>query len=142
MKKIYLPLSLFLLFSCNKNKSQIIKQKNHLEITQNKAIPVNMKPNYIIYDTVKNLPFNEVVRIYKPDKEENFVFGYGHGNINEFRTELLNIFTEQEIKSGKIILKEVTWRTNDKENLTIWYQEKNKLWQPVYHHIWNKEAEF
>ena len=64
----------------------------------------------------------------------------------EFRIELLNIFPP----SDSIYIRELTWNTSDDAQvtdggifrLTVWYAQKDGVWQPVYFLRWDTFTQF
>lgn len=63
-------------------------------------------------------------------------------DIDEFRIELLNFFTPDELASSPLQITEATWAVAPDQNLTIWYRETDN--GPVYQHhlMWNPGQEF
>jgi hypothetical protein len=58
--------------------------------------------------------------------------------IPEFRVELLNFLP----LDSNLVVKELTWETDSAENLTIWYIQKDTLWNPVHFLKWDKDMQF
>lgn len=94
------------------------------------------------YELIKNMSLENVVRDYPPIATETFILGKEGGIITEFRVGLLDIFKADEIKKNNITIKEMTWKINTEQNLTVWYQEKNTQWIPIDHLIWDNNTEF
>lgn len=139
MKKIYLPLYLCLLFSCN-NKSQIIEQKSNKVKDKEVLIQTNgnIESKYISYKSIKDLPMNEAIHKYKPLFMEKFLLCDGD---TEFRANLYKVFSKEKWNTP-IKITEITWETTNEKNLTVWYQLKKEKWVLIEHFIWDKDSEF
>jgi hypothetical protein len=72
-------------------------------------------------------------------KDEEFVLDRG---LTEFRIELFNYYTEEQIDSKSIIIKELTWAIDSINNLTIWYEKIDSMYYPKDFYIWDKNLEF
>ncbi|CVK15504.1 hypothetical protein Ga0061079_10250 [Apibacter mensalis] len=144
MKNVLLILLILLTFSCN--KSQIKNPRNINKSLSRKYQSIQsqnrMQTKLITYERIKNMPMEDATIAYPPIEDETFILGKEGGFITEFRIGLLNLFKEEEIKNNNIKIKEITWKINVKQNLTIWYQEINNRWKPIDHFIWDKDAEF
>ena len=145
MKNILFIVVVLMTFSCNKSpitnpksvdKSKIIRK---VESTQPQN---NMQTNPITYELIKDMHIEDVIRQYPPILDEIFILGKEGGTITEFRIGLLNIFKVEEIENNNIKIREVTWDINSKQNLTVWYNEKDNNWIPIDHFIWDKGIEF
>jgi len=146
IKIIGFALSIFLLVNCENIKSE---KKQNFKIDNKKEI---FNQNiYIKYDKIKNLTYDDFIdqfavpgtpSKYFPYNREVFIIGDYDGMISEFRIELLKYHSEEEIKNNDILIKEVSWEASPNQNLTVWYERKNKQWIPIHHLIWDKGAEF
>lgn len=144
MKNVFLLLVTLITFSCNKSQTENSKNidTNITEKNQPTKPQKRMQTNPITFEMIKNRSMEDAIRDYPPNAEETFILGKEGGFITEFRTGLLNIFKEDEIKNNNINIKEITWKINSYENLTVWYQKKDTLWKPIDHLIWDNKAEF
>jgi hypothetical protein len=145
MKKSgFVILFILLLSPCNKIK--IMEENNHENpIIVNKAL--NDSDNdtikkFIHFNQVKQAPIDCLIKKYPPLWDKTFILGKKDGFITEFRAGLFKFFTQKQIKSRDIKIREVTWASNKEENLTVWFEEKDDKWIPVGHSIWNKRAVF
>lgn len=145
MKNILFIVVVLMTFSCNKSpitnpksvdKSKIIRK---VESTQPQN---NMQTNPITYELIKDMHIEDVIRQYPTILDEIFILGKEGGTITEFRIGLLNIFKVEEIENNNIKIREVTWDINSKQNLTVWYNEKDNNWIPIDHFIWDKGIVF
>jgi len=64
------------------------------------------------------------------------------GSLPEFRGNLEHYISKEEYTKDSISIKEVTWRINKDDNVTIWYQQRENNWKAVDVFNWNKNAEF
>ncbi|OCG57615.1 hypothetical protein A9G40_11795 [Gilliamella sp. Nev3-1] len=145
MKKSgFVILFILLLSSCNKIK--IMEENNHENpIIVNKAL--NDSDNDAIkklihFNHIKKASIDCLIKKYPPLWDKTFILGKKDGFITEFRAGLFKFFTQKQIKSRDIKIREVTWASNKEENLTVWFEEKDDKWIPVEHSIWNKRAVF
>lgn len=144
MKNIFLLLATLITVSCNKSHIENFENTDITNTAKNHAIktPTRRQTQPISYELINNMSMENAVRDYPPIAAETFILGKEGGFITEFRTGLLDIFKADEIKKNNITLKEITWKINTKQNLTVWYQEKNTLWIPIDHLIWDNDTEF
>ena len=63
-------------------------------------------------------------------------------DVPEFRIELLNLYSSDEIKNGPPRISEVTWALSPQKNLTIWYDRKNGGWAAVHYLEWQPGDDF
>lgn len=80
------------------------------------------KAYFTIYQLCKSkgLALEEIIRNYQPSNEKTFPLNENYG---EFRGALDAFFTEEQLKQP-ILIKEITWETNDSTLLTIWFIKK------------------
>lgn len=144
MKNIFLLLATLITFSCNKSHIENFENTDITNTAKNHAIktPTRRQTQPISYELIKNMSMENAVRDNPPIAAETFILGKEGGFITEFRTGLLDIFKTDEIKKNNIPIKEITWKINTKQNLTVWYQEKNTQWIPIDHLIWDNNTEF
>ncbi len=74
-----------------------------------------------------------------PIAQEIFIMD---GSLPEFRGNLEHYISKEEYTKDSISIKEVTWRINKDDNVTIWYQQRENNWKAVDVFNWNKNAEF
>jgi hypothetical protein len=74
-----------------------------------------------------------------PASEESFEMSPG---VSEFRIELRNHFSEEDLAGGGPELREVTWAVSGDENLTVWFQEQDGQWLGVHEMRWPSGADF
>jgi hypothetical protein len=91
-------------------------------------------------DTLFIISLEDAITMYgEPKTKEQFntkdVF------LSEFRIELYNYYSKDEIEKG-IILEELTWEKDSVSNITVWYETKGDKKMPKNLLIWNKDAEF
>lgn len=61
--------------------------------------------------------------------------------LSEFRIELLNYYSKDEIEKG-VIIEELTWEKDSLFNVTVWYEVKIAENIPMHILIWIKQSEF
>ncbi|WMY91548.1 hypothetical protein [Snodgrassella communis] len=140
-KNVFIILFVLLLASCN--KIEVIEennQDNHI-IELNRSDRDTMK-KFMKFNQIEQTPVDSLIKKYPPLWDKTFILGKKDGFITEFRVGLFKQFTQKEIKSRDIKIREVTWASSDEENLTVWFEEKDHKWIPVEHFIWDKNAEF
>lgn len=127
-------LLLVLIFSCCK-----LTSKDEKTISLNK-LEVEFKAT--ICQKSKDLPLKEAILKYgKPIKNNEFVVD--DISLNEFRINLYNVFSKEDILKKEIVLKEVTWKCNNDSLVTVWYKEKlNNNWLSVYKMKYGNSDEF
>lgn len=59
----------------------------------------------------------------------------------EFRTDLPEFFTAEEIAAG-VRIREYTWPLDSQINRTIWFADRGKGWRYLHHKDWDKNLEF
>lgn len=150
MKRLIQILGLFFLiaFSIRCEK----KKENVNLVTKKEAMRNQLNQNmYIKYADIKDLTYDQFRAKYTfpsaspklfPYMQETFILGDYDGMITEFRMGLMNHYSEDEIKKKDILIKEVSWEIGTTQNLTVWYERKNKQWIIIDHLIWDKGAEF
>jgi hypothetical protein len=145
MKKyVFIILFILLLFSCNKIK--VIEENNRqsyvvLNKELNKTDSDTME-KFINLSQIQQTPVDSLIKKYPPLCDKTFIFGKKDGFITEFRVGLSKQFTQKEIRSRDIKIREVTWASSNEENLTVWFEKKDHKWIPLEHFIWDKNAEF
>ncbi|WP_239423109.1 hypothetical protein [Snodgrassella communis] len=140
-KNVFIILFVLLLASCN--KIEVIEennQDNHI-IELNRSDRDTMK-KFMKFNQIEQTPVDSLIKKYPPLWDKTFILGKKDGFITEFRVGLFKQFTQKEIKSRDIKIREVTWASSDEENLTVWFEEKDHKWIPVEHFIWDKNTEF
>lgn len=140
-KNVFIILFVLLLASCN--KIEVIEennQDNHI-IELNRSDRDTMK-KFMKFNQIEQTPVDSLIKKHPPLWDKTFILGKKDGFITEFRVGLFKQFTQKEIKSRDIKIREVTWASSDEENLTVWFEEKDHKWIPVEHFIWDKNAEF
>ena len=58
--------------------------------------------------------------------------------ISRFSIELYNFLP----RDSKVLIKELTFEIKADTNLTVWYIEKEKKWQPLHYIKWHKYSQF
>ncbi|PIT12992.1 hypothetical protein BGI32_11560 [Snodgrassella alvi] len=145
MKKyVFIILFILLLSSCNKIK--LIEENNrgsHIVVNKelNRADSDTME-KFMNFNQIEQTPVDSLIKKYPPLWDKTFILGKKDGFITEFRAGLSKQFTQKEIRSRDIKIREVTWASSDEENLTVWFEEKDHKWIPVEHFIWDKNAVF
>lgn len=91
-------------------------------------------------DAIMSISLKDALKKYgEPEARETFNVRYDA--ITEFRIELLNYLSQEEINRG-LIIDELTWETDSINNITVWYtQRENQFW-PLHLLIWDKRSEF
>lgn len=135
---------LFFCFQCKDERNIDDKTKKNI-VQENNNIPKDS----LSYAIFENMPYEDLVQKYfdkpnyRPVKETTFIMGVGtDGYVSEFRVGLFNFFSEKEIQEKDIIIKEVTWKMNENNRLTIWYKRDNKKWIPIDRIIYDKHTDF
>ncbi|PIT11395.1 hypothetical protein BGI36_09685 [Snodgrassella communis] len=149
MKKyVFIILFILLLSSCNKIKVIEIEENNresHIHIVVykelNRADSDTMEKS-MNFNHIEQTPVDSLIKEYPPLWDKTFILGKKDGFITGFRVGLFKQFTQKEIRSRDIKIREVTWASSDEENLIVWFKEKDHKWIPIEHFIWDKNAEF
>ena len=135
MKQLSLLLAgIYIICSCQPNERSI---KNSVEPTKDSI------SHSKAFDTsnILKLSLNEAVELYGKTtnnflghKDNEYVLG---GLEENFDVMLNSIYTAEQKKSGKIIIKEMTWEIDSIYRITIWYEkmDSNK-YIPKTYHIW------
>lgn len=128
----------FLTISCKGTEESGTKpQKQEIANTKTKS-KMEIK-EVITEEKLKKTTFTEASgKFGKPMNERNFMFGE---DSSEFTISLRNHFTEKELLSKTIPIKEVTWKLDKDNNITAWYRSDKKD-KPIEVYVWNKDAEF
>ena len=139
VKRLILILTgISLLYSCKlKDKEPIIGVETlNMESVPNvmnisKAMELNLDEALVFY--------GETTEGYGGVKDYEYILG-GTNGIN---TGLGSIYTEKQIKSREILIKEVTWKMDSLYRLTIWYEKVDSgKYIPKHYHIWNINIEY
>jgi hypothetical protein len=94
----------------------------------------------ILISKIKKMTLDSALLTYgRPVEEAKFIV---NESLPESRVALFNFFSETEIKSGTIELKEVTWEKNTTQMITVWYKSEVASWVYLHHLIWKKGTEF
>lgn len=78
-------------------------------------------------------------RFGQPSEVGEFVL---ETNLREFRIELFNHFTPDEIAAENILIRELTWTTTDQQAMTLWLTFFGDKWKVVHGLIWRQDADF
>jgi len=112
------------------------RKKNELMyksvISLGKRIFLNIKKT-------KEATFDHIRERHTPLEEQTFLLKESH--YAGLRSFLPHYFNKQQLKLP-IPIKEATWETGDSTLITIWFQQKQNLWQPIEHYEWRKGTEF
>lgn len=116
---------LFISFGCDTKKS-----------TESHEISEKMKRKPIQTEELKKLSITQANAAYgAPLETDRFNM---KGGVVEFRMELYELYDDND----DVELFEATWSKNEKNNITVWYVEKNNDWFPVHTMEWEKGLEF
>ncbi|MFL0171467.1 hypothetical protein [Tenacibaculum maritimum] len=135
MVKKYIICLSYLILSCD-NISKNSKKR--------KQLPSNILEDIEIMETQDSLVFNDlkvlnkikaVEKYGKPFKYDSFILNDGP---TEFRIELLNIYSKEEVLSNTIKIEELTWEKDSLNFITVWYDEMT----PKDIYVWDKRTEF
>ena len=74
-----------------------------------------------------------------PSVADEFVLD---GNLREFRIELFNHFTPEEVAAASIPIRELTWTRGDRQVMTLWLERSDDTWKVVHGLIWYQDADF
>lgn len=120
------------LTSTSKTKDNLVTETVK---TQNKTNSVNPAQ-----DILMNISLKEAIKKYGEPKISDS-FNTKEGGISEFRIELLNYLSQEEIKKG-VLINELTWEADSLNNITVWYTKRGKHFMPIHSLIWDKQSEF
>ncbi|CAA0162527.1 hypothetical protein DPIF8902391_120083 [Tenacibaculum maritimum] len=135
MVKKYIICLSYLILSCD-NISKNSKMR--------KQLPSNILEDIEIMETQDSLVFNDlkvlnkikaIEKYGKPFKYDSFILNDGP---SEFRIELLNIYSKEEVLSNTIKIEELTWEKDSLNFITVWYDEMT----PKDIYVWDKRTEF
>lgn len=123
-----------IIYSCLNDKSNQGSKDSELQ----------NKPNFhmitIDLDTIMQYTLQQATDSYgEPNNRESF--NTKMEDITEFRIELRNLYSEEELKNG-VTFEELTWEKDSNNNVTIWYVKEGNNWTPKHYLIWDKHAEF
>ncbi len=74
-----------------------------------------------------------------PSLADEFVLD---SNLREFRIELFNHFTPEEVATANIPIRELTWTRGDRQAMTLWFERSDDAWKVVHGLIWRQDADF
>ena len=123
-----------LFFSCNgiSNKRETKKQLSNIR----KEVKKNKIQDSLTFKDLMTLEKNEALKRYgKPLKYDGFILNDGP---LEFRIELLNFYSKEEVLSNSIKIEELTWEKDSLNFITVWYHKM----KPKDVYIWDKRTEF
>ncbi|XKX05590.1 hypothetical protein R8G61_14795 [Tenacibaculum maritimum] len=109
-----------------------------------KQLPSNILEDIEIMETQDSLVFNDlkvlnkikaIEKYGKPFKYDSFIL---NDESSEFRIELLNIYSKEEVLSNTIKIEELTWEKDSLNFITVWYDEMT----PKDIYVWDKRTEF
>lgn len=72
-------------------------------------------------------------------EEERFIL---NDLLPEFRIELYNHFDQEQIESQSIEIFEKSWKLDNENMVTVWYQRNQDSWQFVHKMTWKAGKEF
>jgi len=78
-------------------------------------------------------------RLGSPPVADEFVLD---GNLREFRIELFNHFTPEEVAAASIPIRELTWTRGDRQAMTLWLERSDDTWKVAHGLIWYQDADF
>jgi hypothetical protein len=94
----------------------------------------------ILISKIRTMTLDSALIAYgRPVEEAKFVV---NESLPESRVALFNFFSGDDIKSGTIEIKEVTWEKNKTHMITVWYKSETAKWVYLHHLIWKKGTEF
>lgn len=137
MRQVYyiFILSIFS-FSCFPVKSDTEKEVEKSDI----KYQISKRMETLNQDTLRKLTLSSAISKYGEPKQRE-KFNTKEGIISEFRIELLNHFTDEDIKKG-IEIEELTWTFDSISNITVWYKIEELKVYPIHILIWDKDSEF
>jgi hypothetical protein len=93
------------------------------------------------YSELKSLTLQEAKqRLGDPKEEAEFELTNAVG---EFRIELLNHFSEDELaQKPRPLIKEVTWHVEGEKDITLWYRKSGNQWEYVHQLEYHPTDEF
>ncbi|WP_171178404.1 hypothetical protein [Ruegeria sp. HKCCD8929] len=80
-----------------------------------------------------------VAKLGPPATQEDFRLSRGE---TEFRIELLNYYTEAQLRDAPPLMREATWTLSPESNLTIWFAKRNGAWPFLHYQSWHPEDDF
>ncbi|MBE8714228.1 hypothetical protein [Sphingobacterium hungaricum] len=94
------------------------------------------KAVYLDTTQVSRFTLDKLVAEYKPQIDIQYDLDKANWG-GDFRIELRNYFSEDEIfpknpPKTPILIREVTWKTANDQNITYWYQKVNNDWKFIY----------
>jgi len=113
--------------------------KDNIDSLKSSSIDKEVEKQYINVSEVEGLTLEEILKKFKPIQRDEFYLNVGP--MTEFRVELYNFFSEQE-RLNPILIKELTWRTSELANYTIWFVKNDNDWVPIDSCLWGKNREF
>jgi hypothetical protein len=93
------------------------------------------------YSDLNSLTLQEAKRrLGDPKEETEFEMTNAVG---EFRIELLNHFSEEELaRQPRPLIKEVTWNVEREKDITVWYRKRGDQWEFVHQLEYQPTDEF
>ncbi|MDR2562588.1 MAG: hypothetical protein LBC98_01450 [Prevotellaceae bacterium] len=86
------------------------------------------------------LRYGKTTESYMGVRDDEFVF---KGGEPEFRIELNNFYTSEQLKNQIIIIKEITWKINCRKKITVWYEKQNDtLYIPKHYCVYSNDMAF
>ena len=115
--------------------------ENCLGPKKNGVAEYGKSPQDLIFiDEVMKLSLNEAItKLGQPFYQEKFLL---RENMPGQKIILQNVIPDSLYKNKKLYIQELSWHRDSVNNLTLWYQEKNKAWVPIQHSLWMDSWEF
>ena len=134
IKKYIICLS-YLILSCdNISKNSKIRKQLPSDILED--IKIMETQDSLTFNDLKVLNKRKAVEKYgKPFKYDSFILNDGP---IEFRIELLNIYSKEEVLSNTIKVEELTWEKDSLNFIPVWYDKM--IPKDIY--VWDKRTEF
>ena len=114
--------------------------KNKKIETAPKTFIEKPRQQILTFDDLMVLSKTKAIKKYgKPLEYEKFILTNGP---LEFRIELLNIYTKEEILNNTIKIEELTWEKDSLNFVTAWYESTDSTSIPKDIYVWEKGTEF
>jgi len=134
MKTILAFFIILMFFNCKKKTPQLNTQnKEKQEVFIERADSIN--ENFLskaVYDTAL---------FYNNSPKHIGGFLLNEKKLHFGLEELNNFFTEEE-KQMPIPIKEVTWKLNSIDFITVWYREIDNVFTPIDTNVFNRTTEY
>lgn len=75
----------------------------------------------------------------EPDASDEFVID---NNLREFRIELFNYVTPEQVAAANMPIRELTWTMRVGQAITLWLSRSDNDWKVLHGLVWQKDADF